>query len=81
MAGDLVTIYRKSGNGRIEALDVTPDEAARFIAKSPFAWSLSPAPASFAKWPWPPERGKPVEMLSLADQMGSTRTSSLWERT
>ena len=43
MTADVVTIYRKSANGRIEAIDVKPDEAE----------------FSIARWPWPPERGEP----------------------
>jgi len=58
MAGDLVTVYRKSANGRIEAVDVAPGEAEFAVARWPFAWSLTPDPKSFARWPWPPERGR-----------------------
>jgi hypothetical protein len=80
MAAELVTIFRKSANGRIEAVDVEPDEAASFIATTPFAWSLSPAPASFAAWPWPPVRGEVVEPPSIADMMGAPSASKVWDR-
>ena len=73
MAGELVTVYRRSANRKIEAIDVSRDEAEFAIARWPFAWSLSPK--TFAKWPWPPERarGEPVELPSLADTMGQRK--------
>ena len=79
MTAGLVTIYRKSANGRIEAIDVTPDEAEFSVARWPFAWSTSPSPTSFARWPWPPDRGRGVvvEMPSIADAMRPRATLDL----
>lgn len=62
MSDGLQTVYRKSANGRIEAIDVRPDEAEHVIARWPFAWSNSPDPKSFARWPWPPDRGRGVPL-------------------
>jgi hypothetical protein len=62
MSDALVTMYRKSANGRIEAIDLKPDEAEHVVERWPFAWSTSSRPESFAKWPWPPERrGAPCD--------------------
>jgi hypothetical protein len=68
MAAPLVQVYRKSANGQIMSLYVSVDEAEQAVARHPFAWSRSSDPKSFAKWPWPPERGRgePVELPSIA---------------
>lgn len=51
MSKALVTAYRKSANGRIEAIELTVDEAEHVVARWPFAWSLDRK--TFAPWPWP----------------------------
>jgi hypothetical protein len=61
MAGALVTVYRRSANRKVEAIEMTRDEAEFSVARWPFAWSFDQK--SFAPRPWPPERvrGKPVD--------------------
>jgi hypothetical protein len=80
VADALVTVYRKSANGRIEAIDVKPDEAEFAVSRWPFAWSRTPDPKSFARWPWPPDRnrGDPVEPPSLADT-AQPRAQRTWD--
>jgi hypothetical protein len=38
MAGERLTIYRRSANGRIEAVEMRPHEAEFAISRFPFAW-------------------------------------------
>ena len=40
-------------SGLIEAIDLKPDEAEFAVSRWPFAWSRTPDPKSFARWPWP----------------------------
>jgi hypothetical protein len=56
---ELQTVYRRSANGRIEAIELKRDEAEFAVARWPFAWSLTPN--GHARWPWPPaDRGASV---------------------
>ena len=70
---ELQTVYRRSANGRIEAIDLKRDEAEHVTAGWPFAWSLSPDPASFQKWPWPAmaQRGEPCDPPSWSPPPGA----------
>jgi hypothetical protein len=79
VADELQTAYRREASGRITAIDIKPDEAEFAVARWPFAWSLTPDPKSFARWPWPPDRrrGNPVEPPSLADAM--PRSPKMWD--
>ena len=60
MAGELVTLFNKRPGGQIVAIEMTRADAEHAISRWPFAWSTSPSPASFARWPWPPERSRGV---------------------
>jgi hypothetical protein len=76
----LAEVYYRSLGGRITFIDaMTRDEIEAAVARAPHEWSLSLR--GFAKRPPELVRGTPVVPASLADTMGSTRTSSLWERT
>lgn len=59
MAG-VVTVFNRLANRKVEAIEMERDEAEFAVARWPFAWSTSPDPQSFAKWPWPPERARGV---------------------
>ena len=60
MADALVTVYRRSANRKVEAIEMARDEAEFAVARWPFAWSNSPDPGTFAPWPWPPDRSRGV---------------------
>jgi hypothetical protein len=74
MADELVTVFRKSANRRIEAVDVSRDEAEHAVSRWPFAWSLTPDPKWFARWPWPPGVfAEPPEGFVPAESNGGGR--------
>jgi hypothetical protein len=76
----MTEVYHRSAGGRVTWIgDLTRDEVAEVVGRAPWEWSLSLK--GFAPWPAGRVRGEPVTPASLADTMGSTRSSSLWERT
>jgi hypothetical protein len=59
----LVTMYRRSPNRRIEAIEMTVADAENFLVAAPYEWLPVPAAHSFAPYPRPRlvERGETAD--------------------